>query len=71
MMTLEQATEMDALERADEEAVMQHFFHGVPLDPEVSRRVEERARVITDEIRRMHGDDIDVDQLFRDDDDES
>jgi hypothetical protein len=42
-------------ERADHEAVMRCFIEGTPLDPEVARRVEERAARITEEIRRTHG----------------
>lgn len=44
-----------ALEKADEEAVMKHFLHGTPIDPEVSARVHARAQAITDRIRATHG----------------
>ena len=60
-------------ERADEEAVLRHAFHGEPLDPEVARRVHERAARVTEEIYRVHGE-IDtetINALFNDDDDES
>ena len=40
---------------ADVEAVLQHAFHGKPLDPDVARRVRERASQITERIRRTHG----------------
>ena len=55
---------------ADAEAVLRHAFHGEPLDPEVSRRVHERAARVTEEIYRLHGE-IDaetISALFRDDD---
>jgi hypothetical protein len=42
-------------QQADEEAVVRHVFDGKPLDPEVARRVQERGRRITEEIRRVHG----------------
>ena len=41
--------------QADEEAVMAHFLTGKPLDPEVQRRVHERAKKIREEIYRNHG----------------
>jgi hypothetical protein len=40
---------------ADAQAVIEHVMSGKPLDPEVARRVHERAAKITDEIRRKHG----------------
>jgi hypothetical protein len=63
----------DPQERADFEAVLRHAFHGEPLDPEVSRRVHERAARVTEEIYRVHGE-IDtetINALFHDDDDET
>ena len=45
----------DPQEQADGEAVLRHAFHGEPLDPEVARRVHERAARITGEMRRVHG----------------
>ena len=45
----------DAEIKADEEAVMAHFLTRKPLEPEVARRVHERARRIRDEIYRKHG----------------
>ena len=58
------------LEKMDEDAVMEHYLHGKPIDPEVYRRVQERAARITEEIRRVHGviDDATFDALFHDDD---
>jgi hypothetical protein len=42
-------------EHSDTEAVLRHAFERVPLDPEVARRVDERATRITEEVRRTHG----------------
>ena len=61
---------IDLQERADEEAVLRHAFHGEALDPEVTCRVHERATRVTEEIYRIHGE-IDaqmINALFRDDD---
>lgn len=62
-------TGTDAQECADFEAVLRHAFHGEPLDPEVARRVHERAARVTEEIYRLHGE-IDtetISALFHDD----
>jgi hypothetical protein len=40
---------------ADTQAVIDHMMTGRPLDPEVARRVHERARAVTEAIRRRHG----------------
>ena len=40
---------------ADEEAVMASFVTGMPLDPEVAKRVRDRGRQIREEIYRQHG----------------
>ncbi len=40
---------------ADEEAVIASFLTGRPLDPEVARRVHERAQSIRDRVFRQHG----------------
>jgi hypothetical protein len=40
---------------ADEEAVMASYVTGCPLDPEVARRVHERAMQIREETYRKHG----------------
>ena len=37
---------------ADLDAVMKRIIDGTPVDPETSRRIEERADRITEEIRR-------------------
>lgn len=42
-------------EHSDTEAVLRHAFEQAPLDPEVARRVDERAARITEQIRRTHG----------------
>ena len=55
MKTAAQTSGIDPQQQADEEAVMRHVFDGKPLDPEVARRVQERGRRITEEIRRVHG----------------
>ena len=55
MKTPEQTPRIDAHEQADEKAVVLYVFDGKPLDPEVARRVQERGRRITEEIRRVHG----------------
>ena len=42
-------------EHSDTEAVLKHAFERVPLDPEVARRVDERAARITEHIHRTRG----------------
>ena len=71
-MTTETIASRDPQELADSEAVLRHAFHGEPLDPEVARRVHERAARITEEIYRVHGliDDETFHKLLHDDDDE-
>ena len=44
---------------------MRHVAEGTPIEPELARRVRERAELVTDEIRREHGD-IDVVKLLHD-----
>ena len=63
-------TSTDPEEHADAVAVLRHAFHGQPLDPEVSRRVHERAAPVIENIRRVHGviDDATFEALLRDDD---
>ena len=55
MKSAVQTSGIDPQQQADEEAVIRHAFDGKPLDPEVARRVQERGRRITEEIRRVHG----------------
>jgi hypothetical protein len=56
---------------ADLDAVMKQIIDGTPIDPETSRRIEERADRITEEIRRTRGvmDDDRFQALLHDDDD--
>ena len=56
---------------ADLDAVMKRIIDGTPVDPETSRRIEERADRITEEIRRTRGvmDDARFQSLLHDDDD--
>jgi hypothetical protein len=42
-------------EHSDTQAVLRHAFQGVPLDPAVARRLDERAARITEQVRRTHG----------------
>jgi hypothetical protein len=55
----------------DLDAVMKQIIDGTPVDPETSRRIEERADRITEEIRRTRGvmDDARFQTLLHDDDD--
>jgi hypothetical protein len=39
----------------DFEAVARHAFNREPLDPEVARRVQERATHVTERLRLTHG----------------
>jgi rhamnose utilization protein RhaD (predicted bifunctional aldolase and dehydrogenase) len=40
---------------ADNQAIMEHVITGLPLDPAIARRVQERARAIRQEILEKHG----------------
>jgi hypothetical protein len=40
---------------ADDQAVLDHVLSGRRLDPEIARRVHERARTIRQEILQKHG----------------
>jgi hypothetical protein len=42
-------------EHCDTQAVLRHAFERVPLDPEVARRVDERAAQITERVRQTRG----------------
>ena len=44
-----------ACRESDAKAVMDSFIAGVPLDPEIARRVKARAEKIRDETFRRHG----------------
>jgi hypothetical protein len=56
---------------ADLDAVMRRITEGAAIDPETSRRIEERADGITAELRRTRGvvDDHRFQALLHDDDD--
>jgi hypothetical protein len=56
---------------ADLDAVMKRIIDGAAVDPETSRRIEERADRITEELRRTRGvmDDDRFQGLLHDDDD--
>jgi hypothetical protein len=56
---------------ADLDAVMKRIIDGTSVDPETSRRIEERADRITEEIRRTRGvmDDARFEALLHDDED--
>jgi hypothetical protein len=41
--------------QADQEAVMRAFLTGTTVDPEVAHRVQERSRLIREEVFRKHG----------------
>ena len=45
----------DPIVQADEEAVMHAFLSGTTVDPDVARRVQERSRLIREEVFRKHG----------------
>jgi len=57
---------------ADLNAVMKRIIDGTPVDLETSRRIEERADRITEELRRTRGvmDDDRFQGLLQDDGDE-
>lgn len=61
---------LDDTEVADTEAVLRHAFERAPLDPDVARRVDERAARITEQVRRARGviDDETFQSLLADDD---
>lgn len=62
---------IDLQVQADLDAVMKRIIDGTSVDPETSRRIEERADRITEEIRRTRGvmDDARFQALLQDDDD--
>ena len=66
-----EAAGIDLQVLADLDAVMKRIVNGTPVDPETSRRIEERADRITEEIRRTRGvmDDARFQTLLHDDDD--
>jgi hypothetical protein len=40
---------------ADTQAIIEHLTSGRPLDPEIARRIRERAEQIRQEVFRQHG----------------
>lgn len=54
-MSIDTASTIDSVEVADSKAVLEHLTQGTPLDPDVYRRVHERAAKITEELRRKYG----------------
>lgn len=54
-MTTERTTPVDSVEIADSQAVLEHLLHKTPLDPEVYRRVRERAARVTNELKKKYG----------------
>jgi hypothetical protein len=56
---------------ADLDAVMKQIIDGTPVDPETSRRIEDRADHIMERIRRTRGvmDDDRFERLLHDEDD--
>lgn len=54
-MSIDTASTIDSVEVADSKAVLEHVTQGTPLDPEVYRRVHERAAKITEGLRRKYG----------------
>jgi hypothetical protein len=66
-----QASSIDLQVLADLDAVMKRIIDGTPVDPETSRRIEERADRITEEILRTQGvmDDDRFEALLHDDED--
>jgi hypothetical protein len=70
MAETEPARQRPAKVLADLDAVMKRISDGAAVDPETSRRIEERANRITAEIRRTRGvmDDDRFQALLHDDD---
>jgi hypothetical protein len=66
-----ESTSNDLQVLADLDAVMKRIIDGTPVDPVTSRRIEERANRITEEIRLAQGvmDDARFQALLHDDDD--
>jgi hypothetical protein len=65
MSTEAETTGIDPQVLADLDAVMRRVIDGTPVDPEISRRIRERAERVTEETYRAHGD-VDVNQLLYD-----
>jgi len=65
MSTEIETTGTESQVQADLEAGMRHVADGTPVQPELARRVRERAARVMEEIRREHGD-LDVVKLLHD-----
>jgi hypothetical protein len=65
MSTVEKPQTIDPQILADLQAAMDHALKGLPMDAETSRRIRQRAEVITEEVRRTHGM-VDVIELLGD-----
>ncbi len=64
MATETEITGMDPQVRDDYQAVIKHLLDKTPLDPELVRRIEERADRITERLRQENVD-IDLVGLLR------
>lgn len=64
MATQTETTGIDPQVMDDLRAVVKHLMDKTPLEPELARRIDERADRITERLRRDNVD-IDVVQLLR------
>ena len=57
MVRLQSATDKSAVAivPSDDDAVMQAFLTGTAVNPDVAIRVQERSRLIREEVFRKHG----------------
>jgi hypothetical protein len=55
IMSANSLTAVESQEQADSQAVLDHLLHKRPLDPDVYRRVHERAAKATEELRQKYG----------------
>jgi hypothetical protein len=53
LMSTDVVNAADPVELADSQAVIEHLVHGGPLDPDVRRRVQERAAEITERFETL------------------
>jgi hypothetical protein len=70
MSTVEKPPAVDPQIQADHEAAEQHFLEGTPFEPELARRIQERAERARQEIFERVGY-IDVDKLIHEARDEA
>lgn len=47
--------EMKTTQQTETEMLLEHAMTGKPLDPEVYRKIKERGRAITEQIRQQFG----------------